>query len=82
MDDFDRAQELEMLQREAAIAQARMTRPGGPVYTGHCHYCEAALPSPRRFCDGECREGWEQEQAALYRNGKPLAAAEANDEEE
>lgn len=69
MDFFDRAQELEMLQRESSIAEARKAKPAGPEFTGECHHCEAPLPFPRRFCDGDCREGWEREAAARKRNG-------------
>ena len=69
MDMFDQAQELEMLQRDANITAARKTAPGSPVYTGVCCYCKDTASYPRRFCDGECREGWEKEQAARKRNG-------------
>lgn len=69
MDMFDQAQDLEMLQRNASIAEARKPVVAGPVYTGFCAYCEEQVPSPRRFCDGDCREGWEKEQAAKKRNG-------------
>lgn len=69
MDFFDRAQELEMLQRESSIAEARKAKPLGPEFTGKCHYCAEELPPSRRFCDGECREGWEKEEAARKRNG-------------
>ena len=70
MDIFDQAQELEMLQRNASIEQARKAA-SGPVYTGECHYCGADLPSPRRFCDKDCLTGWEKEEAARKRNGDP-----------
>lgn len=69
MDMFDQAQDLEMLQRNASIEAARKPLANGPAYTGFCHYCEDPATLPRRFCDGECREGWEAEQAARKRNG-------------
>lgn len=69
MDFFDRAQELELLQRESSIAAARNIKPDGPTFTGKCHYCVAELVAPRRFCDGECREGWDKLSAASKRRG-------------
>lgn len=33
-------------------------KPDGPAATGHCLYCNAALPNGRRFCDEWCREDW------------------------
>lgn len=76
MNQFDQAQELEMLQRNASIEAARKAAPGGPGYTGLCHYCSAEAPSPRRFCDGECLKGWERVLAARKRNGNPFSLDE------
>ena len=69
MDFFDRAQELEMLQRESNIAEARKAKPAGPEFTGECHHCGEARLFPWRFCDADCREGWEREDAARKRRG-------------
>lgn len=68
MDLFDQAQELEQMQRTAFIAEARKAPSKGPIYTGCCAYCADTVAFPRRFCDGECRSGWEQEQDAIKRN--------------
>ena len=72
MDLYDQAQELDMLQRDASIAQARQAPTGSPAYTGHCAFCAVSLPSPKRFCDADCRDGWERENAARKRNGLPI----------
>lgn len=68
MNQFDKAQEIEMLQREVSIAAARKLVVH-PQYTGKCHYCRVSLPAlmPRRFCDSLCRDGWEEEQKAMER---------------
>lgn len=52
---------------QLALKQVRNT----PVLTprGSCHYCEAPLVSTV-FCDQDCRDDWEAEQAARKRNGK------------
>ena len=68
MDDFDRAQEVEMLQREVSLANAlRAQLVLAP--RGECLFCEEPLPYPHRFCDADCTRGWEREQEARKRNG-------------
>lgn len=51
----------------AAILSAR--RPKPVKATGACLFCGEPLPGDQRFCDAECRDGWQAEQAARARNG-------------
>ena len=62
-DIVDQAQD----QNPDALATSQR-RPAGPPFTGQCHYCEADVPHPRRFCDEDCRDGWQAEQDAAQRN--------------
>ena len=56
-DDIDRAQnEVERSLNEAL----RKRRPAGPVANGRCHYCGEILDDESRWCDIDCREGWEK----------------------
>ena len=56
VDEIDRAnKEVEMLLADAS----RMRKQEAPGYTGHCFWCDEKLPSPRRFCDADCRDEWE-----------------------
>lgn len=68
---FDQAQELEMLQRDAALAH---TRAHAPVIAakGNCLFCDEPLGALQRWCDAECCRSWEREQEASRRNGKPI----------
>lgn len=36
----------------------------------HCHFCDEAVPAERVFCDTDCRDDYEREQAALHRAGR------------
>ncbi|WP_342653522.1 TraR/DksA C4-type zinc finger protein [Pseudomonas sp. F3-2] len=52
---FDRAQALELRQREQAIkAQLARKRPSGPSRT-HCEDCENAIPAARQALGGILR---------------------------
>lgn len=66
MDDIDRAQEREMLDRDLAIAAAR--RAALPA-TGHCYNCEASVPPGVSFCDADCRADYERQADAWRRQG-------------
>ena len=57
LDDADRA--AEAFHREALSRR----RPAGPPSTGVCLNCEAPLPEPHRFCDGDCRDDFEHRNA-------------------
>lgn len=71
METFDLASELEQKHTEAAIAAVR-SKAGAPTmpYNGVCYYCEEHVPSPRVFCDAQCRDDWEYERARLRANAK------------
>jgi len=66
MDDIDRAQAREELDRTLAIAAARL-----PVLPsiGECHNCGASVPTGALFCDGDCRDDHERYLAARRREG-------------
>lgn len=59
MDDIDRAQGQETMQREAAIQTARNYTGTKLQHTGECHHCEAPVEAPKLFCDGKCAKRYE-----------------------
>lgn len=64
-DEFDRASDIEMAQREFAIKNAKN---GKKIEaTGHCLYCNAELPNQKRWCDEWCRDEWQMEEDAKKR---------------
>lgn len=34
---------------------------------GHCCFCDEPVPQPARFCNVDCRDDYDREQAALRR---------------
>lgn len=66
-DEFDRASDLEEAEREMAIKNIRSQSQLPDV--GSCYYCSEFTPPGRRFCDSECRDGYEAEVEARRRNG-------------
>lgn len=58
MDDIDRAND-EAEQRLADVLRSR--RPAGPVADGQCHHCDEPVASGLRWCNAQCRDGWERE---------------------
>ena len=68
-DDADRADSLidstiqARVQRASQEARRRQLIP-----LGTCYYCESPLRNGMLFCDAECRNDWEEEQAAHRRN--------------
>lgn len=66
-DPVDLAQEH--IEREAPHILAASKRPVGPAACGACHYCGEEVHGEARFCDTECRDGYEKEQTALRRGG-------------
>lgn len=64
-DPADRSDQEVTAFLDAALA---VRKPVGPKATGHCLYCESALPPGLRWCDSACSEDWEREQKALERN--------------
>lgn len=45
----------------------RRRRPTAPPACGACLWCEAPLPAGRRWCDADCRDAWERENARQTR---------------
>ena len=37
-------------------------KPTGPLPNGRCHFCDEIVNDEQRFCDTDCRDGWEREQ--------------------
>ena len=60
-DDFDRASDREMNDRELSIAQARAKNQPLKAVT-HCLFCNEAI-AVGRYCSAECREDGEMEAA-------------------
>lgn len=65
-------QAAEWAENERQVARLLCRKPVLPP-TGFCHdkACGAPLSNPQAlFCDTECRDGYEREQAALARSGR------------
>ena len=45
-----------------ALTKSKMPEPT-KTYTGYCWFCESPLEAPKRWCDAECRDNWQKEQA-------------------
>jgi len=59
MDAIDAANELAEKEREATIQRDLAARKG-PEFTGKCLNCESPVEKPRRWCDSECRDEWQE----------------------
>lgn len=66
-DEFDRASELEEIHRDLAVKNARSVNMMPDI--GQCYYCSEYTPPGQRFCDVECRDGFEAELKSKRRNG-------------
>ena len=64
-DVFDQATDREEREREYAIQRARRQTTLLP-HVGRCLFCGESVPEPRRFCNADCRDGYERIQK---RNG-------------
>ena len=61
-DYIDRAQgEVERSLGEALRARKAV----GPVANGRCHFCDEILDDEMRWCDGICRDAWQELPAHL-----------------
>lgn len=67
-DASDRASHLEELERQHLTEQVRQNIKRMP-FTGYCYFCGENTPSPRIFCDVDCRDMYEHEHEARRRNG-------------
>lgn len=68
-DQIDRANELADLEREMRVAAIRANAKPQATATGRCLFCDEILDDERRWCDADCRDGWEKEAAARRRHG-------------
>jgi hypothetical protein len=60
MDDADITEARAESDMLANLSNSR--RPAGPAPSGKCHYCDEQVDPTARFCNHECRDGWEREQ--------------------
>ena len=67
MDDIDRAQEREEMDRATAIRAARVAV--ALPDTGLCYWCEDPVPAGAHFCNCECREDYDRHEKSRRRNG-------------
>jgi hypothetical protein len=67
-DEADIANDQVELSRLAAIEACRH-RPT-IIAKGSCWFCDERLPLGQKFCDRDCAEDYELEQAAIMRNGR------------
>lgn len=59
-DDVDAANDNILLINEAFISRARRIAPEVKA-TGECLYCTEVVGEGKRWCDTDCRDGWERE---------------------
>lgn len=58
-DEIDVANENTAIQTDMAIQNIRNSiKP--IIYVGYCLTCGEDVPAPRRWCDAECRDGYER----------------------
>lgn len=67
-DEVDIANDFMEMSRMAAIEACR--HHVGIVPKGSCWFCDESLPKGQKFCDRDCAEDYEMEQAAMMRNGQ------------
>lgn len=68
MSDFaDRADSIIDAAVVRGLADVRARSPLSPK--GACHFCDQDLAGAARFCDADCRDDFEKEQAARRRAG-------------
>ena len=59
-DLFDQATYREEIERELSIKVARMRGEELPA-VGRCHWCDEIVPEGHKFCDSDCRDGWQRD---------------------
>lgn len=59
MDDIEKAQEREMLDRALALFQAQKRQAHSVSHMGECHACGEPVEAPKLFCGRECAEHYE-----------------------
>mgnify|MGYP006293903467 FL=1 len=60
----ENAEQTSELYRQARLEEARRAAAVDPAsqYTGSCWNCGRSVDKPRRWCDAECRDEWEEMQ--------------------
>ena len=70
-DETDKASEREELEREYGIRAATQAARGLFLpAVGVCYYCGEETAPGARFCNSDCRDGWQLEEAARLRAGR------------
>lgn len=64
----DNASETTEFFEKVALQNIKQVVPLQPK--GACHNCDFKLEAEHLFCDADCRDDWEREQAAKRRNGR------------
>lgn len=59
-DVFDQASDREEQDRQLCIGMARRVVQELPA-VGRCHWCEEIVAPGHKFCDSDCRDGWERD---------------------
>jgi len=60
-DDADQAQALDEMRLKTSLYRSRKDEPQAEAI-GVCLYCEEPITEAgRRWCNAECRDGWESE---------------------
>lgn len=49
----------QQVEQFAEFARTRR-KPTGPLFTGHCAWCDEPVAEPLRFCDIGCRDDWDR----------------------
>ena len=58
-DEIDQAND--QAERHLSVSM-RLRMPAGPEANGECHHCGSPVAPGLRWCDRECRDGWQREQ--------------------
>lgn len=67
-DIADRSDQVIALAVVASLAAVRQSHAIAPH--GHCYFCDEPVSYPGRFCNIDCRDDYDKEQAAIRRTGK------------
>lgn len=67
-DIADRADQVIAFELVISLAAVRKSHTVAP--DGHCCFCDEAVPYPSRFCNIDCQDDYDREQATLRRAGK------------
>jgi len=61
--------DLAQIQTECLAELPRPPAKAGPEATGYCLYCDEAIAPGLRWCNAECRDGWQAEEDRRQRRG-------------